>query len=492
MQLKRRFDNVKGKRDWFGYFPDNAHCLPGIPRSAKNTDRILQVLCSFYNAFHASKAKNCSLATSQKRKYFLLSFFRIVHTRFQCDPRNLQSKHVEYYFRIQIAKLKRNGTSQMSITQIMRNETTYLNFFTRWIGKAGLVRNASYYLKQNNIDSKMLPIQAVRASNISQEGKEQLIREAFKKDPILGSLILAIAQFGLRPREACHLKPMTAFEQNEDGWYLSITEGSKGGRPRKIQFRDQSQVWTMKILQEIVMQQGTERISYLNETPLQTQTRLKKFNGRKMNLQQNNLQGSVYGLRHAFAQELLWDLGKIQPINEAKQMVSEALGHARPEITGVYVGSAVKLELDVIQNFVRLIHLEPLEAERINLGCQILRQVIYRDAAVGLFMVVIAFKTENISSSIDAELTKILTVLCAQYPCKGKAGSIKKRISGLLDLPEEEVEKLLILMEDKFSALNLAREVIKPFLNRLMNAGTSGKELFSVSSNNQAELLSEK
>jgi len=387
---------------------------------------------------------------------------------------------VEYYFRIQIAKLKKIGGSQMRITKLIRNDAAHLNFFTRWIGKAGLVRNTDFYLKQNNIESNRVPIQAVRASNISQEGKERLIRDAFNLDPILGSLILAIAQFGLRPREACYLKPMTAFEQNQDGWYLKITEGSKGGRPRIIQFRDQSQVWTMKILQEIVLRQGTERISYPNETPRQTQSRLKNFNNQKLSLIRNTLQGSIYGLRHAFAQELLHDLAKIQPINEAKEIVSEALGHGRSEVTGVYVGSAVKMELDVIQDFIRIYLLEPLEDEGINLGLQILRQVIYRDAIAGVFMVINAFEPVNTPSAIEKEFKKTLGVLCSQYSCKGSPSSFKRRISNLLDLPEEEIEKLLLLMESKFSAMNLVQEVIKPFLNRLINAGTSGKEVFAI------------
>lgn len=368
----------------------------------------------------------------------------------------------------------------MRITKLIRNDAAHLNFFTRWIGKAGLVRNTDFYLKQNNIESNTVPIQAVRASNISQEGKERLIRDAFNLDPILGSLILAIAQFGLRPREACYLKPMTAFEQNQDGWYLKITEGSKGGRPRIIQFRDQSQVWTMKILQEIVLRQGTERISYPNETPRQTQSRLKNFNNQKLSLIRNTLQGSIYGLRHAFAQELLQDLAKIQPINEAKEMVSEALGHGRSEVTGVYVGSAVKMELDVIQDFIRIYLLEPLEDEGINLGLQILRQVIYRDAIAGVLMVINAFEPVNTPSAIKKEFKKTLGVLCSQYSCKGSPSSFKRRISNLLDLPEEEIEKLLLLMESKFSAMNLVQEVIKPFLNRLINAGTSGKEVFAI------------
>ncbi len=368
----------------------------------------------------------------------------------------------------------------MRITKLIRNDAAHLNFFSRWIGKAGLVRKTDFYLKQNNIDSNTVPIQTVRASNISKEGKERLIREAFNLDPILGSLILAIAQFGLRPREACYLKPMTAFEQNQDGWYLKITEGSKGGRPRIIQFRDQSQVWTMKILQEFVIRQGTERISYPNETPSQTQNRLKSFTKIKLSLIRNNLQGSIYGLRHAFAQELLQDLAKIQPINEAKEMVSEALGHGRSAVTGVYVGAAVKMELDVIQNFIRLYPLEQSEAERINFGLQILRQVIYRDIVAGLFMIINAFEPATIPSSIETELKKTLAILCSQYFCEEKPSRFKRRISKLLDFPEEEIEKLLLFMEGKFSAMNLVQEVVKPFLNRLMIAESSNKELFFV------------
>lgn len=451
MKLKRRFDNVKGRRDWFGFFPDNAHCLPGIPRNAKNTERVLQVLCSFYNSFHSVKAKNCSFKTSNNRKTFILRFFRIVQTRFCCDPRNLQPKHVEYYFRIQIAKLKKKGASQHAITDTVRHEVGYLFFFARWIGKVGLINKADHYLKKNKIDGKTVPVLSVRASNISQEGKERLIKEAFDLDPILGALVLAIAQFGLRPREACYLKPMTAFDQNEEGWYLEITEGSKGGRPRRIQFRNQSQIWTMKILQETVIRLGTERIGYPHESPQQTVKRLNAFSREKLNLMRTGLQGSVYGLRHCFAQELLWELARIQPMHEAKEKVSEALGHGRPHITGVYVGSAVKLDLDVIKNFINLYFIETSEEEKINLGFQIIRQILYRDAVSGLFMMIHAFKSVINPPPIEIEFMKAISLLESHYFGK-KPNNFEKRISKLLDIPEEDIGNLLTLMENKYSS----------------------------------------
>jgi len=163
------------------------------------------------------------------------------------------------------------------------------------------------------------------------------------------SAIIALARdFGLRSKEASLLNARFALKEAEQRGIITITKGTKGGRPREIPITNQRQIETLQKAaaaqpeKSQSMLHGNESWKSFREGELrQTRELVKEVTGDK----------GLHDLRAAYAAERYEKLtGKAAPVltneraeknidRQARGIIAQELGHNRWEITNEYLGS---------------------------------------------------------------------------------------------------------------------------------------------------------
>lgn len=350
-QKQRRTDAIKpNRRHVREYFGSNRNCLRGISRENSDWRDVIRILCFEYNHRHATKTKCCSRATSDQRRGFYYEFFSCVHKKFGCDPRNLKNRHILYYLRLKVRQSIASGSDDHAIIRQIRNKVAFLRFFEKMIGKCGLVQNAQYYLDKVAPQLTNIKAPAFKARHLRDEDLEELITKAFGFDIRLGLQILAMAYFGLRPRESLGLVCSKCFIRQANRLVLRIfpRSGSKGGRPRDIEFNNDTQLQAATLILEIAKTAGIDALTWEGLTLDQGFHRQSSYLRQKLGLGRSTFNGTVYSLRHGFAQRLKAEANSLGE-DVADSKVSTALGHYRNEITGVYVGSIQRAGRDLVK-----------------------------------------------------------------------------------------------------------------------------------------------
>lgn len=369
---RRKRQRLFHQRNWHGFFSPNKECLPGFAKKPAEYEFVIHKLCSYYNSFHATKTKNCSVLTSQKRRQFYLQFFGKVSTKFKIDPRSLKPKHVEWYFSEKINQAKDSGTAHSSIVRSIANEVSMLEFFSLWIGKKGLIKSSNDYLKKLAPDLINAKPPKVRNTFVSGEQLAEILEKAFKTDLLFGMQLLCMALFGLRNKEALSLNPEESISTekvagtgNDNFGKLEIfpNSGSKGGRPRTILFYTHEEAFCAERIKRFAKQ---AKLRYLRHPNHGLEKALFCFHqtAKRLGLGSNDFQGSAYSLRHSYAQALHAFLSKNaigtptgKESEENHLAVSIALGHYRKSITGVYCGSFQPVGKDIGKDLIRrLLH----------------------------------------------------------------------------------------------------------------------------------------
>lgn len=442
-QKQRRTDAVKPERRHNReYFGSNRNCLRGIPRDNSNWREIIRILCFEYNHRHATKTKCCSRATSDQRRSFFYEFFACVHKKFGCDPRNLKSRHILYYLRLKIQQGIANGSDDHAIIRLVENKIAYLRFFEKMIGKCGLVQKAQYYIDKLAPQLTRVKAPAFRARHLRDEDLEDLISKAFELDIRLGLQVMAMAYFGLRPKESIGLVCSKCFIRQSNRLILRIhpRSGSKGGRPRDIEFNNDSQLQAATILLEVARDTGIDSLSWEGLTMEQAVKKQNRFLNQKLGLGRSTFNGTVYSLRHSFAQRLKEEVNQTDGSN-SDERVSNALGHYRKEITGVYVGAVQKAGADLIKPLLsQLSRLPARSYEASQVLITVLRELFYEDPRLAISLTFRFWDKQNVQDALGLAVRK------AAF-CSGK---------GLMAFNEvlEAVSALNITSEEMIAALS--------------------------------------
>jgi integrase len=333
--------------------------LAELPIGTPDYIRVLGAILKKHNGHHSSKHKSVSLETMVDRQRFLASFFRELRRRTpykRADPRELTARHVSHMARRWVQR----GLS----TATIHNYLSFLRSFAAWIGKPGLVREPAFYVGKASPHAHRSFVaqhdHSWTAKNIDIAAK---IDEVIAFDPHVGTQLAFCHLFGLRPKEARHLRldeaiidrtqadarDAAAFPEAQN--FVRISRGSKGGRRRDIPIATDDQRQLIDRARALCPS-GTA-LGAPALTAMQAQSRF-YYVVRKFGISKRALGIVPHGLRHQRVNDQFTsDTGAPSAVrgavcrapneHDARQRATRLLGHARLDITNGYLGSSARL-----------------------------------------------------------------------------------------------------------------------------------------------------
>lgn len=290
----------------------------------------------------AHKDKRVGQGTEDKRETVVRGFFSdLFHLKYRIeDIKNIKEKHLTAVFNY----LEDQGQSPATL----QNKISVMRVFCGWIGKPGMVKESSVYVKDKISVKRTL----VAQKDKSWEGNgvdllEKLTDIRAKDESVALCLELSLA-FGLRVKEALMLRPAAAHE----GCFVMLRDGTKGGRSRVIPVENDVQRDLLRRAKE-QMDKKTGFIGGQRGKTLQ-QKYDRFFNVMKsVGITLKDLGVTAHGLRHQYMHESFEEmLGVPAPIkggdlslldkdelHVASQKLMERAGHTRVSIGSAYYGS---------------------------------------------------------------------------------------------------------------------------------------------------------
>jgi len=242
------------------------------------------------------------------------------------QPRSLKPKHVN--------ALINHWQDQGISVGTLKNRLSALRWWAKKVNKPSIIArdNSVYGIGKREYVARESKAQALDKTNLSRIS-----------DPYVGLSIRLQAAFGLRREESIKFNPSYAIQDDHIKLKSSWT---KGGRARTVPVRNKEQRQLLAEVKELA--KGGSLI------PAQ-------FNYvQQLNRYQRQLRNvgfsKLHGLRHAYAQQRYLELTgwqapvaggptskqltseQLAPDHEARVIVSNELGHARVEISAVYLG----------------------------------------------------------------------------------------------------------------------------------------------------------
>ena len=309
--------------------------MAGMPWQQK-----LQSIIDKHNRQALNKPKVISYKTMEERaRTIFLAFRQMREGGFKVDdPSNLKPKHIDYLCARWLEE-KLSAATLQSRLSIMRG-------FCKWIHKDGMVMSPAHYFGEHG-----------KRSYIAKEDKsfsavgidiDALIAKVLAEDFHVGMQLTVQFAFGLRRKEAVMFKPFRA----DKGEYLSVTDGTKGGRDRIVPIRTDSQRQALTVAKALAKTPD----GFLGNPQLTLEQALYRYSNlvRKHGITEKLLGVTGHGLRHQYANDRYEEIaGEASPVRGghatgvddelARLTVTEELGHSRKQITAAYYGSSKNL-----------------------------------------------------------------------------------------------------------------------------------------------------
>lgn len=271
-----------------------------------------------------------------------------------------------------VLALVRRWEREGLIYRTIEGKLSHLRRFLTLLGKPEAVprKDALYaWLSENGIT-----VHENRSSMVATESKSwssagvdiaAAVAEIRGKDPLAAILVEMMWAFGLRRQEAYFLTPTTCDEGNR----LLIIAGSKGGRPRAVEFSTDptTAAWQREVLdraKEIARQHPQRKLAIPGYSAAQMRNYLAGVTV-KYGLTKTKAGVTLHGLRHEYAERRFAELSGLptpaaagsatavpvrtfrenEPAVKAARLdVSHQLGHWREGISSAYIGSVPALE----------------------------------------------------------------------------------------------------------------------------------------------------
>ncbi|HUA25730.1 MAG TPA: integrase domain-containing protein [Steroidobacteraceae bacterium] len=277
-----------------------------------------------------------SFATQDKRADVLYAGFKSLNALgFRLDTvMSLRGKHVE--------ALAKEWHGRGFSASTLHNNLSIFRTFAEWIGKAGMVRDIEHYLGSGVTTRSSIAREdkSWSAKGIDIAAKIEQVRQKDARVALQLQLQLA---FGLRAREAMQLRPHIA----DQGTYLSITHGTKGGRDRAEPIRTPEQ--------RALLDHAKTFCATRSSSTSDPQRKLAEWKNHYYQVVRScgitRKDGvTSHGLRHQYANERYRELtGSDSPVRggapvnrdtdrAAREVVAEELGHSREGVTTHYLG----------------------------------------------------------------------------------------------------------------------------------------------------------
>lgn len=316
-----------------------------IPKKLNNEIEVV-LQANRDKAAHQEKKVGCR--TQDIRETVIRGFFSdMYHLKYKIESiQNLKEKHLIAVFGF----LEDQGQSPATI----QNKISIMRTFCGWIGKNGMVRDSTLYVKDKA---------SVRRSMVASEDKSwsghgidvlAKLPEIAKKDKWVALYLELCWAFGLRMQEALMLKPRLAHE----GEFIWVREGTKGDRPRVIPIENDIQ----RDVLERAKQVADGKSGFLCKRGKSFAQRLRRFYTvmEALGITLGEAGVTAHGLRHQYMQESFkrlmgidapvkgGDLSRVDKdvLHVASQKLMERAGHTRVSIGASYYGSRRRKHTD--------------------------------------------------------------------------------------------------------------------------------------------------
>lgn len=279
-----------------------------------------------------------------RRSGLLCGFAELRHLGYKLPtPDSLRENHIKAL----VSYWLQEGFSASTI----QNRLAHFRAFSKWIGKPGMVRSTMSYVDEANRHRVRRSVAA--KENLSWKGKgidpTEVIKQAELRDRYTALYLRLMNAFGLRLREAICLRPIIDVADNGD--FLSVRDGTKGGRHRIVRIETDYQRETLS-LAAAMSQAKNKRIIPAHRTLEQAYQRT-RYQMRKLGLTREGLGVTAHGLRHQYAQSRYEQIAGIpSPICggdpahidrdthlQACYDVMQQLGHSRVDVAASYYGT---------------------------------------------------------------------------------------------------------------------------------------------------------
>lgn len=316
----------------------------GAPFAALDIKRQLQVLIEEFGQAHLLRDKRASYRTAKARAYVTHSAINELRTGgYKIKSLlNIDQRHIT----VIVGRWLQRGLSASTL----QTRFSALRWLAAAIGKAGLVRDPSFY---------GVPPEAVTRTYVATEDKSwrshgvnsgEVIQAAAKEDEWVSTQLELMDAFGLRMAESILLRPAHARTKS----VLRIEEGTKGGRTRLVPIETERQEQAFQRALELSKRSARGNLVPPGKGVQQAKDRLYYVVRHKLGISKASKGVTPHGLRHQFAGDRYQEIsghpttvrgGSIvdRAIDEAaRQTVSNELGHSRLGVTAAYTGPRPK------------------------------------------------------------------------------------------------------------------------------------------------------
>jgi integrase len=283
---------------------------------------------------------------SDRAKYLFLFFKELRLSGYAVDPRNLKQKHIQVECDRLIAKIDRDGKSRKPAPPAtIQTYLTHLRIFCRWIGKDGMVGDASQYFADKSYYERTYAAVKDKGLRDNDIDINQILSDMYQNEPHICMILLAESAFGLRAKEGHFIRPYIHFAENS----VHVIDGSKGGKVRVVPVENDYQRAVVKVLKHFV---GKSSVSLMDQklSPKQSISKYYRVLA-KYGLTKSMLGRTGHGLRADFANDFMMSQGLIPIVKggavgalpkdqeiEIRLKASQRLGHNRVGVTTAYSG----------------------------------------------------------------------------------------------------------------------------------------------------------
>ncbi len=298
----------------------------------------------------AHKEKTVGQGTQDKRATVINGFFSdLFQLGYKIDSiHNLREKHLVAVFNFLEDEKQSPSTIQ--------NKISIMRVFCEWIGKNGMVRDSTQYVKDKSSVRRSMVVKEDK----SWEGKGfdvmTKLNEIAEEDKTVALELELCWAFGLRVREALMLRSAAAHE----GAFVLVREGTKGDRSRVVPIENDVQrdvIHRAKLLSD-------KKTGFLGERGDTYQQKRRRFYYvmEKLGITLKDSDITAHGLRHQYMLESFKRLTGIEApvrggdlslvdkdaLHVASQKLMERAGHTRVTIGSAYYGSRRVTKLSVV------------------------------------------------------------------------------------------------------------------------------------------------
>lgn len=306
--------------------------------------RQVQVLIEEFGQLHLARDKRASYRTAKARAYVahaVISELRGSGYKIK-NIRNLDQRHIT----IVVGRWLEKGLSASTL----QTRFSILRWLAAAIGKAGLVRDPSFYSVPNTAIQRTYVATEDKSWSSHGVDSRAVIDAAAQEDEWVSAQLDMMDAFGLRLAEAILIEPARA----RTGNVLRVEKGTKGGRTRLVHIRNDAQEQALQRASEFAAKSARGNLVPPGKNVQQAKDRLYYIVSRKLGISKAARGVTPHGLRHQFANDYYEEeagqptvLRGGNPVERsrdlaARQVVTNALGHSRLGVTASYTGPRPK------------------------------------------------------------------------------------------------------------------------------------------------------